>query len=75
MQQRSIVSVLTFLSLTYISVGDRLLPYPYAQFSVDTRQKIEKFALGLFPNVEVSSNSERFWQQKGRQYQGIEHNN
>jgi hypothetical protein len=75
MYQRNIFSYIAVLSLTFISVGDRFLPHPYGQISTNTREKINQFAIGLFPQVQISSNSRRVWQEGEREYSGNGSNN
>ncbi len=70
MNSNSIFPYLAVLSITFISVGDRFLPYPYGQISTNTREKINQFAIDLFPQVQVSSNSSRIWQKEEREYSG-----
>jgi hypothetical protein len=69
MFERNIFAYLAILSITFISVGDRILPHPYGKISTDIREKIDRTALGLFPQIEIGSNSNRVWQEE-REYSG-----
>jgi hypothetical protein len=71
---RNILSYLAVLSVTFIGVGDRFLPHPYGQISADIRAKIDRVAIDLVPQVQVSSNSKRIWQAEEREYSGISNN-
>jgi hypothetical protein len=68
MNGNSIFPYLAILSIAFISVGDRFLPHPYGQISTNTRENIDRLAINLFPQVQISSNSSRIWQKEEREY-------
>ena len=48
-----------FLSLVFVGFGDKFLPEPLKSTSVNTRNGINQFVIGLFPNKKFKDPNQR----------------
>ncbi|NES85617.1 MAG: hypothetical protein F6K10_31760 [Moorea sp. SIO2B7] len=59
MRPKTIFTILFFLSLIFITMGDQFLPQPLSDLSRNTRVSINKMLIGLFPKKEFKNPNKR----------------
>ncbi|MGQ4646758.1 hypothetical protein [Lyngbya aestuarii] len=67
---KTTVTMLLFLALLFILIGDRLLPEPLGTVSQNTRTSINQFLIGLFPEREPKDPYQRTEEAIKQQEQG-----
>jgi len=70
MRPQTTLTMLFFLALLFILIGDRLLPEPLSAVSQNTRTSINQFLIGLFPEREPTDPYQRTEEAIKQQEQG-----
>ncbi len=55
MNIKGIIKLCLTISLFYVTVGDSVLPQPYAHKSQELRSNINQFLISLFPENELET--------------------
>lgn len=59
MRPKTLVTGLLVLGVIFIGVGDRFLPQPLSNASLNTRKGIDRFMIGLFPQSKLKQTIEQ----------------
>ncbi|MEC4983974.1 MAG: hypothetical protein SAJ37_11210 [Oscillatoria sp. PMC 1068.18] len=59
MRSKNLLTIIGILALLFIGIGDTVLPGSLGEASKNTRQSINQFIIGLFPDKEFTNPNER----------------